>query len=308
MSDYSIATIRQGFKERGIFYTPPELAEMLKNLLPSEPRRVYDPTCGRGNLLGVFGDHVEKFGQDIDAEAVADASNRLVNFHGAVGDVLASPAFIDERFDAIVANPPFSVKWQETRDGIFAFVPEVPSRSKADYAFLIHILWMLTDDGTAVVLNSPGIGYRGGREATIRRWMIEQNYVDTVILIPGNTFTDTAISTLCLVLKKRRDTTDVRFVDKENSLERMVPLEEIRSKDHTLSVSAYVQKVEEKVEVDRAELEMLARRMAIKRIRLELETSRLIASLEGWDYSEFIAEIRAEIDAHESIYMPRSGE
>jgi type I restriction-modification system DNA methylase subunit len=103
-----------------------------------------------------------------------------------------------------------------------------------------------------------------------------------------------------LVLKKRRDTTDVRFVDKENSLERMVPLEEIRSKDHTLSVSAYVQKVEEKVEVDRTELEMLARRMAIKRIRLELETSRLIASFEGWDYSEFIAEIRAEIDAHEA--------
>lgn len=298
MSDYSIATIRQGFKERGIFYTPPELAEMLKSLLPSEPRRVYDPTCGRGNLLGVFGDHVEKYGQDIDAEAVADARQRLVNFHGAVGDVLSSPAFIDERFDAIVANPPFSVKWQETRDGIFAFTPEVPSRSKADYAFIIHILWMLTDDGTAVVLNSPGIGYRGGREHTIRRWIIEQNYVDTVILIPGNTFTDTAISTLCLVLKKQRDTTDVRFVDKEHSLERMVPLNEIRSKDHTLSVSAYVQKVEEKIEVDRAELERMARRMAIKRIRLELQASALVAALEGWDYSEFIAELRAEIDTH----------
>lgn len=296
MSDYSIATIRKEFKAQGIFYTPPELAEMLKNLLPAKPRRVYDPTCGRGNLLGVFDDDVEKFGQDVDAAAVADAKQRLVNFHGAVGDVLSNPAFIDDRFDAIVANPPFSIKWNETRDGLFAFAPDVPSKSRADFAFLIHILWMLTDDGTAVVLNSPGIGYRGGREYTIRRWMIEQNYIDKVIHIPGNTFTDTAIATLCLVLKKQRSTTDIHIINQEHGLERVVPLDEVRRLDYTLSVNAYVQKVEEKPTVNAGDLERLARAQAIQRIKCELAMSKLIASIEGWSYAEFIDKIRSMLD------------
>ena len=296
MSDYSIATIRKEFKAQGIFYTPPALAEMLKNLLPSKPRRVYDPTCGRGNLLSVFDDDVEKFGQDVDAAAVADAQQRLVNFHGAVGDVLSAPAFIDDRFDAIVANPPFSIKWNETRDGLFAFAPDVPSKSRADFAFLIHILWMLTDDGTAVVLNSPGIGYRGGREYTIRRWMIEQNYIDKVIHIPGNTFTDTAIATLCIVLKKQRTSTDIHFINQEHQLERIVSRDEVRSFDYTLSVSTYVQKVEEKPTIDPRELERLARAQAIQRIKCEITISKLIASIEGWSYTDFIDEIRSILD------------
>lgn len=304
MSDYSIASIRKEFKAQGIFYTPPELAEMLKNLLPAKPRRVYDPTCGRGNLLGVFDDDVEKFGQDVDAAAVADARERLINFHGAVGDVLSNPAFIDDRFDAIVANPPFSIKWNETRDGLFAFAPDVPSKSRADFAFLIHILWMLTDDGTAVVLNSPGIGYRGGREYTIRRWMIEQNYIDKVIHIPGNTFTDTAIATLCLVLKKQRSTTDIHIINQEHGLERIVSLDEVRRLDYTLSVSAYVQKVEEKPTVNAGDLERLARAQAIQRIKCELAMSKLIASIEGWSYAEFIDEIRSVLDDEVDLTTP----
>lgn len=296
MSDYSIASIRKEFKAQGIFYTPPALAEMLKNLLPSKPRRVYDPTCGRGNLLSVFDDDVEKFGQDVDAAAVANAQQRLVNFHGAVGDVLSAPAFIDDRFDAIVANPPFSIKWNETRDGLFAFAPDVPSKSRADFAFLIHILWMLTDNGTAVVLNSPGIGYRGGREYTIRRWMIEQNYIDKVIHIPGNTFTDTAIATLCIVLKKQRTSTDIHFVNQEHQIERIVSRDEVRSFDYTLAVSTYVQKVEEKPTIDPRELERLARAQAIQRIKCEITMSKLIASIEGWSYTDFIDEIRSILD------------
>lgn len=296
MSDYSIASIRKEFKAQGIFYTPPALAEMLKNLLPSKPRRVYDPTCGRGNLLSVFDDDVEKFGQDVDAAAVANAQQRLVNFHGAVGDVLSAPAFIDDRFDAIVANPPFSIKWNETRDGLFAFAPDVPSKSRADFAFLIHILWMLTDNGTAVVLNSPGIGYRGGREYTIRRWMIEQNYIDKVIHIPGNTFTDTAIATLCIVLKKQRTSTDIHFVNQEHQIERIVSRDEVRSFDYTLAVSTYVQKVEEKPTIDPRELERLARAQAIQRIKCEITMSKLIASIEGWSYTDFVDEIRSILD------------
>lgn len=296
MSDYSLKTIRKQFKDKGVFYTPPELAKMLMEYIPFTPSRVYDPTCGRGNLLSVFGDDIEKYGQDIDADAIADASKRLVNFHGAVGDVLADPKYIDMRFDAIVANPPFSVQWQETRDGIFAFAPAVPSKSKADFAFLIHILWMLSDDGVAVVLNSPGIGYRGGREQIIRQWMIEQNYIDQVVHIPGDTFADTAIATLLLVLKKRRDTTDVHFVDKENGQEKTVTLDAIRSADYTLSVSRYIERIVEKPKVDTAALEVLARDLAITRIRAEIKMSKMIASIEGWDYSEFILDIRKAID------------
>lgn len=296
MSDYSLKTIRKQFKDKGVFYTPPELAKMLMEYIPFTPSRVYDPTCGRGNLLSVFGDDIEKYGQDIDADAIADASKRLVNFHGAVGDVLADPKYIDMRFDAIVANPPFSVQWQETRDGIFAFAPAVPSKSKADFAFLIHILWMLSDDGVAVVLNFPGIGYRGGREQVIRQWMIEQNYIDQVVHIPGDTFADTAIATLLLVLKKRRDTTDVHFVDKENGQEKTVTLDAIRSADYTLSVSRYIERIVEKPKVDTAALEVLARDLAITRIRAEIKMSKMIASIEGWDYSEFILDIRKAID------------
>lgn len=296
MSDYSLKTIRKQFKDKGIFYTPPELAKMLKEYIPFTPSRVYDPTCGRGNLLSVFGDDVEKYGQDIDADAIADASKRLINFHGAVGDVLADPKYIDMRFDAIVANPPFSVQWQETRDGIFAFAPAVPSKSKADFAFLIHILWMLSDDGVAVVLNFPGIGYRGGREQVIRQWMIEQNYIDQVVHIPGDVFADTAIATLLLVLKKRRDTTDVLFVDKEHGVEKSVTREDIRSADYTLSVSRYIERIVEKPKVDSAALEALARDLAITRIRAEIKMSKMIASIEGWDYSEFILDIRKAID------------
>jgi len=295
MNDYSLRTMRQEFKDKGVFYTPPELAKMLKSYIPGTPSQVYDPTCGRGNLLSAFDDDVEKFGQDIDADAIADAEKRIPNFHGAVGDVLANPKFIDMRFDAIVANPPFSVTWNETTDGIFAFAPAVPSKSKADYAFLIHILWMLSDDGVAVVLNFPGIGYRGGREKTIRQWMIEQNYIDQVVHIPGKTFVDTTISTLLIVLKKKRTTTDVHFVD-QHGIEKTVSIDAIRAADYMLSPSTYIERIVINPTVDPVALEASARAGAIKRIRLEIRMSRVIAGFEGWDYQSFIDDVRTAVD------------
>lgn len=297
MSDYSLRTIRQQFREQGLFYTPPELAKMVSELLPAKPSAVYDPTCGRGSLLAIFDDDVAKYGQDVDETAVSDAGKLLTNFHGAVGDVLAMPAFIDMRFDAIVANPPFSIKWHGKADGYFAFAPTVPSPSKADFAFLLHILWMLSDDGTAVVINSPGIGYRGGREATLRRWMVEQNVIDQVIHIPGNTFTDTAISTLCLVLKKRRDTTDTTFVDREHDITRTVSRDEIERMEWSLSVNRYIAPpVERRPQVDPWQLEQMARSAAIHRIVCELKTSHLISELAGWDFEDFAREVHAAVD------------
>jgi type I restriction enzyme M protein len=303
MSDYSLRTIRQQFREQGLFYTPPELAKMVSELLPTKPTAVYDPTCGRGSLLAIFDDDVVKYGQDVDEAAVNDAQKLLTNFHGAVGDVLANPAFIDMRFDAIVANPPFSIKWHGIADGYFAFAPTVPSPSKADLAFLLHILWMLSDEGTAVVINSPGIGYRGGREATLRQWMIEQNVIDRVIHIPGNTFKDTAIATLCLVLKKRRETTDIIFVDREHDITRTVSRDEVERMGWTLSVNRYIQPPqEEKPTVDQWQLEQLARSAAIHRIVLELKTSHLVSQIAGWSFAEFAQEAHDAIDAYmESI-------
>jgi type I restriction-modification system DNA methylase subunit len=294
--DYNLKSMREKFKSQGLFYTPPELAEWLKSLIPPNPRRVYDPTCGRGSLLSVFADDVAKYGQDIDADAIADATYNLTNFRGAVGDVLQSPAFIEERFDAIVANPPFSIRWQSTHDGYFAFAPTVPTDSRADYAFLIHILWMLDDDGTAAVINFPGIAYRGGREYTLRRWMIEQNVIDHVIHIPSNTFTDTAIATICIVFKKGRQRTDITFTDREHGITREVPFTEIVERDFTLSVQSYIQQEIEKPVVDTIALEADARAKAIKKVRDELRMSYLISQIEGWPFDDFVDAMRRAID------------
>jgi type I restriction-modification system DNA methylase subunit len=294
--DYNLKSMREKFKSQGLFYTPPELAEWLKSLIPPKPRRVYDPTCGRGSLLSVFADDVAKYGQDIDADAIADATYNLTNFRGAVGDVLQSPAFIEERFDAIVANPPFSIRWQSTHDGYFAFAPTVPTDSRADYAFLIHILWMLDDDGTAAVINFPGIAYRGGREYTLRRWMIEQNVIDHVIHIPSNTFTDTAIATICIVFKKGRQRTDITFTDREHGITREVPFTEIVERDFTLSVQSYIQQEIEKPVVDTIALEADARAKAIKKVRDELRMSYLISQIEGWPFDDFVDAMRRAID------------
>ena len=146
MNEYNIKSIRQDFKQKGIFYTQRELAEYIKNLLPEKrPDRVYDPTCGNGGLLSVFDDSVEKYGQDINSEQVEEATRRLSNFHGVAGDTLKEPAFKDMKFDYIVANPPFSIKWEPFQDERFN-APVLPPPSRADYAFNLHILHYLSDN------------------------------------------------------------------------------------------------------------------------------------------------------------------
>lgn len=300
MTAHSLKAMRQEFKDRGQFYTPPELATFIRSLVPGEPHRVYDPTCGRGSLLSAFADSVEKYGQDIDALAVSDAEI-IPGFHGAVGDVLSNPAWLDERFDAIVANPPFSVRWEPQSDERFMSVPTVPTGSRADYAFLIHILHMLAPDGVAVVLCFPGILYRGGREGILRQWFVEQNVIDQVILIPGNTFTDTSISTACLVLRKDRDTDTIRFVDREHEIERDVAIAEVSAHGYALSVSTYIQPPPKNAEpFDPLEVEMAARRGFLRKLRAELKMSRMVAHMEGFDFGRFVAEVRAVVDDSES--------
>ena len=104
---YNIKSIKQEFKKKGIFYTPPELAELMMSYVSRSPKNVYDPTCGDGGLLAVFDDNVPKYGQEINSEQLDVANERLVNFIGYCGDTLKDPHFKNVKFDCIVANPPF---------------------------------------------------------------------------------------------------------------------------------------------------------------------------------------------------------
>ena len=234
MKQKSIKSIRQEFRKDGVFYTPPELAEKLKEYVDIKPKNVYDPTCGAGNLLRVFDDEVDKYGQEIDEEQLHGID--IPNFHGAVGDTLLHDAFSEMKFDCIVANPPFSVKWEPEKlaeDLRFSIAPAMAPPSKADWAFMLHILYHLADSGVAVVLEFPGILYRGQREGKIRQWFIENNYIDKIVNVPGNTFEDTAIATCLIVLRKNRTTTDI--IIENDGVSRSVPLDEIAQNSYILS-------------------------------------------------------------------------
>lgn len=298
MGDYNIKSIRQAFKERGIFYTTKELAEYLKGFLPDGVDEIYDPTCGNGGLLSVFPDDVQKYGQDINAEQVRDAGKRLINFHGVVGDTLKEPAFMDRKFKYIIANPPFSIKWEPKTDERFDYLPCLPPPSKADYAFIAHILYCLAEDGTAVILNFPGILYRGNAEGKIRRWLVERNYIDTVVAVDGGHFVDTKIATAVLVLKKNRETTDVRFV--HNDLERIVPVTEIEGNDFQLSVSSYIIEIEEKDEIDPIALEMHARKAFLSSLEKELAFEKMVCEMENIEIRPFIKAIQAVVREYDT--------
>lgn len=297
MSDYNIKSIRQDFKDKGIFYTTKDLAEYLKGILPDDVGEIYDPTCGNGGLLSVFADSVQKYGQDINAEQVKDAEERLVNFHGVAGDTLKEPAFWGKKFKYIIANPPFSIRWEPKADERFNGFPCLPPPGKADYAFLAHILYYLSDDGTAVVLNFPGILYRGKAEGKIRRWMVEKNYIDTVIAVDGGHFVDTKIGTAVLVLNKNKTTTDVKFI--HNDLERIVPLSEIAGNDYNLSVSSYIIEVVEREEIDPVALELHARQQFLSRLGKELAFEKMVCEFENMDIRPFIKAIQAIVKKYD---------
>ena len=282
MTAHTIKGLRAEFKAQGKFHTPPELALFLRSLVHDAPRNVYDPTCGAGSLLSVFNPDTPKYGQDIDMAALEDAA-LLDNMHTAYGDVLTNPAWVDKRLHTIVANPPFSIKWTPiTDDPRFTVAPTIPTQGKADYAFLLHILHMLADDGIAAVLGFPGILYRGQREGKIRQWMVERNYVDHVIQIPGDTFTDTSISTCCLVLRKdREEDAPVAFTDRELDTSVEISREDIAANGFNLAVSSYVQPPEpKKPPFDPVEVESAAQANLLRKLQGEMRFSMMVARLE----------------------------
>lgn len=278
-SNYNMKTIKEEFKSKGIFYTPPELGEYLKGLIDIEYDEVYDPTCGHGSLLSVFPNNVKKYGQELNDFAVEEARKSLKNFTGEIGDTLKEDKFKGKQFKVIVANPPFSIKYEVTKeleeDERFKDLPCLAPPSKADYMFIFHILSKLKDDGVAVVLNFPGIAYRGNKEGKLRQHLIENNFIDTVIAVPGKKFVDTAIPTLVLILKKNKATSNIRFIDAENELERTVTLEEIKNENFNLSVSAYVERPVVKEKIDILELESKAHESCMKYLKASLELTAM---------------------------------
>ena len=291
MKQKSIKNIRQEFKDNGIFYTPAELAEKLKSYVDFEPETVYDPTCGSGNLLRVFHENVKKYGQELDAEQLGLID--IPNFKGYAGNTLLDDGFKEMKFDCIVANPPFSVKWNPDEleeDERFSCSPVLPPPSKADWAFMLHVLHHLSENGIAVVLGFPGILYRGQREGRVRKWFVQNNYIDRVVHVPGNTFEDTAISTCIVVLKKNRETTDIVFEDGERT--ETVSRETVEENDYSLSVGVYIPEEIEKEYIDPSVLENEARRSFLIRLKKELDFDKMVCEMEGISIKPFISAIR----------------
>lgn len=295
MKDYSIKSIRDEFKSKGVFYTPKELGERLKSLADVDYKNVYDPTCGRGYLLSVFDDDVVKYGQEIDEEALKEAKINLNNFIGEVGDTIKEDKFKDMKFDLIVANPPFSIKYELTKeleeDERFKDLPCLAPASKADYMFIAHCLAKLKDGGQAIILNFPGILYRGAREYKIRKYLVDNNFIEKVIHIKGDTFVDTKIATCVLVLKKKRDNSDILFVDTENNLEYLAGYKEVIQNDYLLSVSAYAIKESEKEVIDPLDLQYKAHKNFREKIIKELEFTRSVCEFEGLDFKRYVEDI-----------------
>lgn len=253
--DFSAKAYRNNLKEKGVFHTDSKLAEIIKSYGKERPKNVYDPTCGVGTLLSVFDDNIPKYGQELTEEYLEVARKTLKNFTGEVGDTLKNPAFMDRRFDLIVANYPFSIKWKPDKEDVrFKGWVDVPPQSKADYAFIMHMMYLLADDGVCVSLNFPGILYRKAREGKIRKELVERGYIKKVIQVPGGYFEDTNIATVILVMSKEKFKGFIEFEDLELKEKRKVPISEIKENDYNLSVSTYVQKEIEVEEIDPVEL------------------------------------------------------
>jgi type I restriction enzyme M protein len=223
-------------KSGGEYYTPQEVSELLAQIASigkTELKKVYDPAVGSGSLLLKFqkvlgpGKVGGYFGQEINLNTYNLARINMFlhdvpyeQFHLAHGDTLEHPAhWDDEPFEAIVSNPPYSIKWAGDanplliNDPRFAPAGVLAPKSKADLAFTMHILSWLAVNGTAAIVEFPGVMYRGGAEAKIRKYLVDNNYVDAVIQLPPDLFFGTTIATCILVLKKSKSTNDVVFID-----------------------------------------------------------------------------------------------
>ena len=322
-------------KSGGEYFTPQEVSELLTRLAvvgKTEVNKVYDPACGSGSLLlkaakilgkenirqGFWGQEsnlttynlcrINMFLHDIDFD----------KFNIACEDTLVSPQhWDDEPFEVIVSNPPYSIKWAGDENPILINDPRfspagvLAPKSKADLAFIMHSLSWLATGGTAAIVCFPGIMYRGGAEQKIRKYLIDNNYVDCVIQLPDNLFFGTPIATCIMVLKKSKKDSGVLFIDasKEcvkvtnnnkltdknitNILNEFISREnvahyahlaaydEIVKNEYNLSVSTYVEAEDTREVVDIVKLNAELKEIVAREQVLREEIDRIIAEIEG---------------------------
>ena len=244
----SAKAFRNTLREAGAFYTPQELAMKMRAQLPESVAEVYDPTCGDGGLLRIFGDDVRKYGVEIDG-AEAEKARSISNSTIFAGDTLATDYFQNMQFDTIIANPPFGIPWahpiQQPDENkakhaseIFDNYPTYAPANCADWAFIAHILHKLSDNGTAVCLMGLGALYRGRAEAKIREYLVGRGVFERIELMRDAQFEDTSISVAMLTMRKSSQDKSILFVDGE--VERRVEYSEIKENGFDLSVNRYV--------------------------------------------------------------------
>lgn len=322
-------------KSGGEFFTPADVSELLTRLGTvgkTEINKVYDPACGSGSLLlkaeKVLGrDAVRNgfYGQEINITTYNLCRINMFlhdvgfdKFDIACEDTLLSPQhWDDEPFELIVSNPPYSIKWPGDENPLlindprFAPAGVLAPKSKADLAFIMHSLSWLAPNGTAAIVCFPGIMYRGGAEQKIRKYLVDNNYVDCVIQLPSNLFFGTSIATCIMVLKKGKTDSKVLFIDATNecikvtnnnkltqaNMERIVETfanrsevehfshlasyDEVAENDYNLSVSTYVASEDTREKVDIKKLNVEISEIVLREEELRAEIDAIIEEIEG---------------------------
>lgn len=322
-------------KSGGEFFTPSDVSELLTMLGTAgktEVNKVYDPACGSGSLLlkaeKILGKNAVKngfYGQEINITTYNLCRINMFlhdvgfdKFDIACEDTLISPQhWDDEPFDLIVSNPPYSIKWAGSdnplliNDPRFSPAGVLAPKGKADLAFIMHSLSWLSASGTAAIVCFPGIMYRGGAEQKIRKYLIDNNYVDCVIQLPNNLFFGTSIATCIMVLKKNKTDNDILFIDatdecikvtnnnkltEENKkhivdaftgradiehFSHLASYDEVTGNDYNLSVSTYVEAEDTREKVDIVKLNAEIKEIVAREQVLRDEIDKIIAEIEG---------------------------
>lgn len=322
-------------KSGGEFFTPADVSELLTRLGTvgkTEVNKVYDPACGSGSLLlkaekvlGKEGVRNGFFGQEINITTYNLCRINMFlhdvgfdKFNIACEDTLISPQhWDDEPFELIVSNPPYSIKWAGDENPLLINDPRfspagvLAPKSKADLAFIMHALSWLAPNGTAAIVCFPGIMYRGGAEQKIRKYLIDNNYVDCVIQLPSNLFFGTSIATCIMVLKRSKSDSKTLFIDatkecikvtnnnkltpeninrivdtfanrtEEDHFSHLASYDEIAENDYNLSVSTYVEAEDTREKIDIVKLNAEIREIVAREQVLRDEIEKIIAEIEG---------------------------
>ncbi|MBD5435576.1 MAG: type I restriction-modification system subunit M [Treponema sp.] len=322
-------------KSGGEFFTPQHVSKLIAKLAmhgQKSVNKIYDPACGSGSLLlqakKQFDNHeIEDgfFGQEINHTTYNLARMNMFlhninydKFNIALGNTLTNPQFSqDKPFDAIVSNPPYSINWIGSddptliNDDRFAPAGVLAPKSKADFAFILHSLSYLSSKGRAAIVCFPGIFYRGGAEQKIRKYLVDNNFIETVISLAPNLFFGTSIAVNILVLSKHKADGKIQFIDagelyqKETNnniltnehiekimeafgtkadipyFSKLADFEEIVKNDYNLSVSSYVEAKDTRETIDIVKLNAEIAEIVKKENALRIEIDKIVREIEG---------------------------